>query len=78
MPEQRSETCLPSATWFLFAEEDAKPLGQIFRSGDSAVPTVGEQVTLRGDAQNAVVVDFTELRATCAIRRFRVVVRMVD
>ena len=64
----RPETCLPTTTWYLFSEED-EPLGQIYRAG---VPEVGAQI------EGGQVVSFTELHATCAMRRFRVVVRILS
>ena len=76
MAEQH-ETCLPTAAWFLNSE-DGDPLGTVYRSGDSANPNVGDRITLRDSGKEAEVVSFTELRATCAIRRFRVVVRIMD
>ena len=67
-----------TASWFLFSEEN-KPLGQINqREGDDPTPSVGQDL---GDGANwsaATVLEFEEVRATCGIRRFRVVVRVVD
>ena len=66
-------TCLPTTTWFLYSEDDV-PLGRIYRSS-------GPQVEVRGEDgpsfESAEVVSFTELRATCAMRRFKVVVRVL-
>ena len=59
------ETCLPTTAWFLVGE-DGKPMGQVFRK---ELPQVGWRV------DGAVVVRFDELRPTCSMRRFRVVVR---
>ena len=59
-------TCLPSTAWFLY-DENGGPLGQIYRRG---APEVGVQIEV------GVVVEFLELRPTCANRRFRVVVRV--
>ena len=60
-----SETCLPTTAWFL-VDGDGRPLGQVFRA---ELPEVGARV----DA--GVVVAFEELRPTCSMRRFRVVVK---
>ena len=49
-----------------------KPLGSIYRS---SLPEVGAQIEERPGSAAVQVVSFTELRATCAMRRFRVVVR---
>lgn len=59
-------TCLPTTAWFLY-DENGRPLGQTYRSG---APEVGVQI------DEGVVVEFDELRPTCANRRFRVVVRV--
>ncbi len=66
-----SETCLPTTTWFLY-EEDDKPMGSVYRK---ALPEVGAQIDEREGFTAVQVVSFTELRATCAMRRFKVVVR---
>ena len=65
-----------AASWFLYSEEN-RPLGQINRrEGDGLVPSVGQE--LRGGASwdTASVLEFAEVRATCGVRRFRVVVRV--
>ena len=71
---QEQNTCLPVAVWFLHAES-GDPLGQIYRRDEEAVPYVGLVITGAGTFARAEVVQYTELRATCAMRRFRVVVR---
>ena len=68
------DTCLPTTTWYLVSDED-KPLGQIHRRG---VPEIGAQILDGRRFETARVVSFTELRATCAMRRFRVVVRVLS
>ena len=72
---QQSGTCLPVATWFLFSDQ-GEPLGQIYRGEKEAVPTVGEGVSDRDGRTVGEVMEFAELTATCAMRRFRVVVRV--
>lgn len=67
------ETCLPTTTWFLYSEDD-EPLGSIYRS---ELPEVDVTIEDRPEFADARVVSFTELRATCAMRRFRVVVRSI-
>ena len=67
------QTCLPVAVWFLFSDK-GEPLGQVYRSGDEAIPEVGATIDAVAGLKAARVVEFQELRATCAIRRFRVVV----
>ncbi|MDP6453323.1 MAG: hypothetical protein QF898_08455 [SAR202 cluster bacterium] len=67
-------TCLPTTTWYLFDEED-QPLGQIYRPGfpDDGLEFEGGQRFESGE-----VVSFSELRATCSMRRFRVIVRVLS
>ena len=66
-----------TATWFLFSEE-SKPLGQISRrDGDDPVPSVGQEVRGGANWSAATVMEFEEVRATCGVRRFRLVVRVV-
>ena len=65
-----------AAVWFLYSEEK-EPWGQIYRAQDEAVPAVGT-VIIDGVAwKRAEVVRFDELRSTCAMRRFRVIIRVV-
>ena len=71
--EQR--TCLPVAVWFLHSETN-EPLGQTYRKGKDAVPLAGALVEHAG--RQFEVIGHTELRASCAMRRFRVVVRTSD
>jgi hypothetical protein len=67
------DTCLPTTTWFLYSEDD-QPMGSIYRK---ALPEAGAQIDEREGFAAAQVVSFTELRATCAMRRFKVVVRQI-
>lgn len=69
-----ASTCLPTTTWFLYSEEDV-PVGRIYRSGS---PQVDVQIQEGLGLATAQVVSFTELRATCAMRRFKVVVRVLS
>ena len=58
-----------ASTWFL-KSEDGKPLGQVYRDAGDPPPTEGAQVDGIGE-----VLRFTELGASCGMRRFEVVVR---
>ena len=69
-----NSTCLPTTTWFLF-DEDGQPLGQLYRP---AVPRAGLRIEGTDRFETAEVIDVTELRATCSMRRFRVVVRVLS
>lgn len=71
--EQR--TCLPVAVWFLYSETE-EPLGQTYRRGEDAVPAAG--VPLEHAGHRFEVVSHAELRASCAMRRFKVIVRRAD
>lgn len=70
----KTPTCLPTTAWFLL-DEDGQALGQVYRPG---VPLVGARIEGGDRFEAAEVVAFTELRATCAMRRFRVVVRVLS
>jgi len=54
-------TCLPTTTWFLYSEDDV-PLGRIYRSSDPQVEVRVEDGPGFG---------------SCAMRRFKVVVRVL-
>lgn len=77
-PERREgQTCLPVAVWYLFSE-GGEPLGQLYRREDEAAPGVGLRLSGTGRWDGAEVVAFEELRPTCAMRRYRVVLRLQD
>ena len=67
-------TCLPTTTWFLYAEDDV-PLGRVYRSGE---PQIAARIENGPGFASAQVVSFTELRATCAMRRFKVIVKVLS
>ena len=67
-------TCLPTTAWFLF-DEEGRPLGQVYRPAE---PEAGVRIEGGQRFEAAEVVEFTELRATCGMRRFRVVVRVLS
>ena len=66
-------TCLPTTTWFLYSEDDV-PLGRVYRRN---APQAEAQIEDGPGFASAEVVNFTELRAPCAMRRFKVVVRVL-
>ena len=70
------DTCLPVAAWFLYSEAE-EPLGQMYQKnrGGDAIPAAGDR--LEHEGRLFEVVRYTELRASCAMRRFRVVVRPI-
>ncbi len=53
-------------------------MGQIYRGESEGVPEVGKRIADGAEWGQAEVVGFDELTATCAMRRFRVVIRVVD
>jgi hypothetical protein len=72
---RKPETCLPVAAWFLFSERN-EPLGQVYRRKGEEVPMVGDALSAPPKVESAVIIAFEELRSTCAMRRFRVVLKL--
>ena len=68
-----SQTCLPTSTWFL-VDEGGRPVGQIRRP---ELPEAGMNFEAEGRFEEAQVVEVIELRPTCSMRRFRVIMRIV-
>ena len=69
------ETCLPTTTWFLYSEAEEEPLGRIYWKG---ILEAGMQ---RGEGQGnqaGEMVSFEELRATCTMRRFKVILHLLS
>ena len=66
-----------SSTWFLYSE-DGEPLGQVFRARSEAIPSVGVQLADGAQWNTATVMSFEELRQSCGLRRFRVVLRLLS
>ncbi len=73
---ERQGVVIPTV-WFLYSE-DGEPLGQVYRHGEEAIPTEGVRITNGARWKSAEVLSFSELTSTCAMRRFRVVVRLVE
>jgi|TARA_B110000196_G_scaffold10536_1_gene8775 hypothetical protein len=70
-----TETCLPTTQWFLYSEAEEEPLGRIYQK---SLPEVGGRIEEGQGFQAAEIVSFDELRATCAMRRFKVVLRLIS
>ena len=66
-----------SAAWFLVSE-DGGPLGQIYCRDGRIEPTVGETLENGQKWTRAEVLSFEELRASCGMRRFKIVVRVIE
>jgi hypothetical protein len=66
-----------AASWFV-KSEGGEPLGQIYRGEEAAVPSPGSVLTTEAKWRSAEVVSFRELGPTCSIRRFAVVVRVLE
>ena len=77
MTDGTESTCLPVAVWFLYSAE-GEALGSVYRREVEAVPEVGLRLTFGDGATLLEVMEYEEIRATCAMRRFRVVVRVVE
>ena len=75
--QAQEEKARSAAVWFLVSESD-EPLGLLFREAGGAVPTKGARIEDGEKWKAAEVVEFSELYSTCASRRFRVVVRVLD
>lgn len=73
----RVEIMNESASWFLVSEDGA-PLGQIYCKDGRIEPTVGETLENGQKWKRAEVLSFEELRASCGMRRFRLVVRVIE
>ena len=63
---------------WLLTTEDGEPLGQIRRTGERVEPLVGERLVGGQRWKEALVVSFHELPSTCAVRRFQVVLRIIE
>jgi hypothetical protein len=70
-------TRIPTAVWFL-RTVDEQPLGQVYRYEGEWVPAAGTVLTDGATWKRAEVVEYEELLSTCAMRRFRVVVRLLE
>ena len=70
------DNCLPAAAWFLYTEA-GEPLGRVYRGGDEMLPNPGDRLEDIERWGEAEVVAYEELRPTCAMRRFKVVVRIL-
>jgi hypothetical protein len=70
-------TRIPAAAWFL-RTEDGQPLGQLYRYEGDEMPVTGVVLTDGASWNRAEVVEYEELLSTCAMRRFRVVVRLLE
>lgn len=68
-----SQTCLPTATWFL-VDEDGRPTGQIRRPD---MPEAGMKFGVERRFEEAEIVEVVELRPTCSMRRFRVIIKVI-
>jgi hypothetical protein len=66
-----------AASWFVKSEA-GEPLGQISRGEEAAVPSPGSVLTAEAKWRSAEVVSFRELGPTCSIRRYAVVVRVLE
>ncbi len=68
-----SQTCLPTFAWFLMSQ-DGRPMGQINRP---SLPEAGARFEGQGGFEEAEVVEAAELRPSCSMRRFRVIIKVI-
>ena len=67
----------PASVWFLYSEAE-QPLGQVYRNLDEATPEKGTRLVVAERSETLEVLSFQELTSTCAMRRFRIVARVID
>lgn len=65
------------SSWFVYSQE-GEPLGQVQRRTNDAFPEAGARFRIGAEERQVEVVEFAELRQSCGLRRFRVVVRPSD
>ncbi len=68
-----SQTCIPTFAWFL-VNEDGRPMGQVHRPH---IPKAQMRFEGEGRFETAEIVESRELRPSCSMRRFRVVIRVI-
>ena len=65
-----------AAAWFLY-DEQGQARGYFLKEGDPPEPVIGERISGGQGWQHAEVVAFEELPLVCAMRRFRVTIRIL-
>lgn len=68
---------MTTAAWYLF-DEWGDPRGYFLKEGDPPVPVIDEEIKGNEGWQRAQVVSFEELAHICAMRRVRVVIRVME
>ena len=68
-----SQTCIPTFAWFLVGQ-DGRPMGQINRP---RLPEAEASFCAEGRFEEAEIVEVVELRPSCSMRRFRVIIRVI-
>ena len=63
--------------WFLLSE-DEQPMGRIYRRDGEPSPQDGQRFAHGEDGQEVEIISFRELGPTCLMRRFQVVVKVVN
>lgn len=71
----KEQTAAVSAVWFVYSEQN-KPLGRVYVSEDVDAPMAGARIADGEGWQDAEIAAARELAPTCAMRRWRVVVRV--
>ena len=71
----KEQTAAVSAVWFVYSEQN-KPLGRLYVSEGADPPSAGAPIADGDGWQDAEIAAVRELAPTCAMRRWRVTVRM--
>ena len=70
----KEQTAAVAAVWFVYSEE-GKPLGRVYVGEDAGAPVAGARLADGEGWRDAEIASVRELAPTCAMRRWRVVVR---
>ena len=65
-----------AAAWYLYTEDGA-PAGHRIVESHSPFPVVGDRIANSGEWTQAEIVAFEELAHVCAMRRFKVIIRIL-
>ena len=68
----------PSAVWFLYSES-GEALGRVYREEEGeALPYAGARLENGARWKSIEVIGFEELSSACILRRFRVIIRIIN
>ena len=72
---RQAQTEAIGAVWFVYSEA-GEPMGRLYRGEGALEPAVGARMPEGDEWHSAEITGVRELAPTCAMRRFRVSVRM--